>query len=115
MPYIKQEKRDTLDKAIDNLHKILVDLEVDDDTNNMEGNLNYSVTRLLRMCYGKSYGEINDAIGVLQCIMLEHYRTIAAPYEDQKKFENGDVEVNLGSEQLSEIVIEKKPDEEPGC
>lgn len=108
MPYIKQEKRDCLDVAINGLHKALVDLEVDDDTNNMEGNLNYSITRLLRMCYGKSYGEINDAIGVLQCIMLEHYRTVAAPYENQAKHNNGDVEVNLGSEQLDEIVIEKK-------
>lgn len=108
MPYINQFKRDCLDAAVDNLHKALVDLELDDDTNNMEGNLNYSITRLLRTCYGKSYGEINDAIGVLQCIMLEHYRTIAVPYEDQKKFENGDVEVNLVSEQLDEIVIEKK-------
>lgn len=115
MPYITQIKRGELDKAVDNLHKVLVDLELDDDTNNMEGNLNYSITRLLRTCYGKSYGEINDAIGVLQCIMMEHYRTVAAPYEDQKKFENGDVEINLVSEQLDEIVIEQKCDDDNGC
>lgn len=115
MPYIKQEKREVLDKAVDNLHKVLVDLEIDDDTNNMEGNLNYAITLLLRSCYGKSYREINDAIGMLQCVMLEHYRTMAAPYEDQKKFENGDVEVNPVSERLKEIVIKKKSDEEPGC
>jgi len=112
VPYINQSKRDLLDAAIDNLHKVLVDLELDDDNNNMEGNLNYSITRLLRTCYGKSYGEINDAIGMLQCVILEHYRTIAAPYEDQKKFENGDVEANLVVEKLSEIVVEQLPDEE---
>jgi len=115
MPYIKQEKRKVLDKAVDTLHKVLVNLEIDDDMNNMEGNLNYAITLLLRSCYGNSYREINDSIGVLQCIMLEHYRTVAAPYEDQKKFENGDVEVNLVSEQLDEIVIKKSSDEEAGC
>jgi len=116
VPYINQLKRDVLDAAVDNLHKVLVDLELDDDTNNMEGNLNYTITRLLRTCYGKSYGEINDAIGMLQCVMMEHYRTIAAPYEDQKKYENGDVEVNLASEYLDEIVIEQKPtDGGDGC
>ena len=115
MPYIAQSKRDMLDNSIDKLHRVLVELEIDDDTNNMEGNINYSITRLLRMCYGESYRDINDVIGVLECIKLEHYRTKAAPYEDQKKFENGDVEVNLESEWLDEIVVEKKPDEDVGC
>jgi len=114
VPYIKQIKRDTLDKAVDNLHKVLVNLELDDDTNNMEGNLNYSLTRLLRTCYGESYSEINDAIGVLQCVMMEHYRTVAAPFEDQKKYENGDVEINHISERLDEIVIKQKPNDTDG-
>jgi len=115
MPYIKQVKREVLDIAINDLHKALVDLELDDDMNNMEGNLNYSITRLLRMCYGESYGEINDAIGVLQCVMLEHYRTMAAPYENQARHDNGDIETNLGIETLAEIIIEVKPDEDIGC
>lgn len=114
MPYIKQEKRDMLDPAINDLHKALVELEMDDESNNMEGNLNYLITRLLRMCYGKSYGEINDAIGVLQCVMLEHYTTIAIPYEKQKKFDNGDVEANLVNEKLKEIVV-KKNENDVGC
>ena len=107
MPYIDPSKRKSIDLAVDTLHKTLVDLEVDDDINNMEGNLNYTITRLLRMCYGKSYGEINDAIGMLQCVMLEHYRTVATPYEEQKKFENGDVEIRNNDETLAEVVIEK--------
>lgn len=115
MPYIAQDKRTILDPVINNLHDALVGLEMDDESNNMEGNLNYTITRLLRMCYGDSYGEINDAIGVLSCVMMEHYRTKAVPYEEQKKFDNGDVEVNLSSETLSEIVVEKKTDTEPGC
>jgi len=118
MPYIKQIKRDTLDSVIDSLHKALVELEVDDESNNMEGNLNYTITRLLRMCYGQSYGEINDAMGMLQCVMLEHYRTVAVPYENQKIYENGDVDVNLPSERLSEVVVRKTDNDctdDSGC
>lgn len=109
MPYIKSEKRHVLDPHIDNLHNELVGLECDDPMNNMEGNLNYIITRLLRKVYGKSYAEINAAIGMLECCKLEHYRTIAAPYEDQKKFENNDVEpIQSAVEVLSEIVVEKQ-------
>jgi len=115
MPYIIQEKRDRLDSTIDALHKILVDIELDDDTNNMEGNLNYIVTRLIRKCYGQSYGEMNDAIGMLSCVMLEHYRTIVAPYEKQKEFENGGIEIDTPKEILSEVVVRKESDDGAGC
>ena len=105
MPYIVKEKRHVLDPHIDNLHRELVGLESDDPMNNMEGNLNYIITALLRKVYGKSYAEINAAIGMLECCKLEHYRTVAAPYEDQKKFDNGDVEpVQSAAERLTEIV-----------
>ena len=41
MPYIKQEKRDVLDPIIDELHRTITELELDDpDGNNTEGNLN---------------------------------------------------------------------------
>lgn len=92
MPYVKQEKRDALDSAITELHRALLDLELDDPQNNMEGNLNYTLTALLNKVYSSpSYREINDAIGMLECMKLEYYRRKAAPYEDQKAFENGDV------------------------
>lgn len=95
MPYIKQEKRDVLDPVIEDLHHELVGLEMDDETNNMEGNLNYAITRLLMMVYGTEsstrYSEINDAMGVLSCIQHEFYRKVAAPYENQKEFETGPV------------------------
>lgn len=93
MPYVPQIKRDDLDPVIDELHSRLVDLQLDDPNNNMEGNLNYILTRLIRKVYTVgNYREINDCVGMLFCVALEHYRTKAAPYEDQKKFENGDVE-----------------------
>ena len=105
MPYILQPKRTVLDPIIDELHTALVDLEADDDSNNLEGNLNYLITRLLRKCYGTSYREINDAVGMLECCKLEYYRKVAAPYEDQKEFENGSVDANNTPIILNEVVV----------
>lgn len=95
MPYIVDEKRQRLDPSIERLHKALVDLQLDDEENNMEGNINYALTRLLMMVYGDKegtwYAQINDAMGVLECVKQEFYRKVAAPYEDQKEFDNGEV------------------------
>lgn len=95
MPYITQTKREVLDPDIDRLHHALVDLEYDDPENNTEGNINYVITRLLMMVYGDKngtrYSQINDALGVLECVKQEFYRKVASPYEDQKEFENGEV------------------------
>ena len=38
-----------------------------------------------------NYADINSAIGVLECAKLELYRRQAAPYEDKKIEENGEV------------------------
>lgn len=107
MPYISQTKRVTLDPLIDAMHQELVNLETDDENNNMEGNMNYLITRLIRKVYGQSYREINDAMGMLECVKLEHYRTMAVPYEDQKKYENGDVEAVNTPVILNEVVVEE--------
>ena len=105
MPYIIQYKRDRLDPLINAVHTELVNLESDGDFNNMEGNMNYLITRLIRMVYGQSYREVNDAMGLLECIKQEHYRTQAAPYEDQKRFENGDVDATVKPIVLEETVV----------
>lgn len=111
MPYIIQSKRDVLDPAIEHLHNTLVDMELDDMLdNNMEGNLNYTITRLLMMVYGDAtytrYSHINDALGVLECVKQEFYRKVAAPYEDQKEFENGPVVRMLKpAEQVGEVTV----------
>ena len=58
------------------------------------GELNYKITKLcsLYLCHqGKRYEHINAVVGVLECAKLEMYRRIAAPYENQKIEENGDV------------------------
>lgn len=91
MPYIVPEKRTVLDPAIIDLVDGFRQLESDDPDNNFEGNVNYAITRLLVLAYGKtSYRDINDVVGALECCKLEFYRR-KAYYEDQKCFENGDV------------------------
>lgn len=89
MPYIERDKRKQLLPEIDALAKAIESLgEVH------PGNVNFAISKLLHYLYmydGVSYANINEAIGVLECVKQELYRRLAAPYEDQKKEENGDV------------------------
>lgn len=119
MPYIAQEKRLDLNKAIDVLHHALVNQEIDDPENCMEGNINYAITRLIRMVYGTKentkYTYLNDVTGLLMNIMLEHYITQAVPYEAQKKYENGDVETPYRATMVEETVVELDPNGRSEC
>lgn len=78
-PYIPEYKRNSLDSF------------VSPDT---VGELNYAFTSIIN-CYlsdnGLSYDSINDIVGAIECAKLELYRRIAAPYEDKKKDQNGEV------------------------
>jgi hypothetical protein len=79
MPYIKQYLRDEIENG-----SIPIDA----------GQLNYVITSLCNLYLeeiGKTYTSINEVVGVLECAKLELYRRIAAPYEDEKIKENGDV------------------------
>ena len=87
MPYIKAEKRKKYAKAIGELTKILKSLPPEE----IDGELNYVVTKLLKAVYPLRYFNINKAVGVLECIKLEYYRRVAVPYEDSKILKNGDV------------------------
>lgn len=96
MPYIKKEDR----KDFDSLVNALVDLvhEKSISTCSPEcGNLNYIITTLLNKTYNYDicprYADYNEMVGVLECAKLELYRRTAAPYEDVKINENGDVYV----------------------
>ena len=91
MPYITQCKREVLNPAIDQLLNALRELECDDPSNDMGGNLNYAFTKILHQCYGERYAEMAQAVSVLEMCKLEYYRKVAAPYESQKEFENGSV------------------------
>jgi len=80
MPYINRERR----KAI------LTGAKPQD-----AGELNFAITslvdRYLEDKGGIRYAHLNEVIGAIDCAKLELYRRVAAPYEDEKIAENGDV------------------------
>jgi len=87
LPYIKSENRKKYEKIIQELVGVLKSLPPEE----VDGDLNYVVTKLLKEVYPLRYYHINKAVGVLECIKLEFYRRVAAPYEDIKIKESGDV------------------------
>lgn len=84
MPYVAPEARSRLDAGAEPAEA---------------GELNYAITRIVDAYLKRSavidgrtrYAHLNEVIGVLECAKLELYRRIAAPYEDDKIAENGDV------------------------
>jgi hypothetical protein len=87
MPYIKPERRTKYTKVLEELTSMLKALPPEE----VDGELNYVVTRILKEVYPLRYYHINKAVGVLECIKQEFYRRVAAPYEDVKIKESGDV------------------------
>ncbi len=63
------------------------------------GELNYAITalvdRFLKDKNGFRYADLNEAIGAIECAKFELYRRVAAPYEDQKIVEAGDVYTSI--------------------
>lgn len=88
MPHIRQEQRDQLDPAIHLLVRAIRCLPIE-----MDGPLNYAITRLLLgiLPTHYRYSDLRDALGTLDAVKLEFYRKKVAPYEDEKALENGDV------------------------
>jgi len=93
MPYILQSQRQRLDPAIAELEIILCDLCEPKGGPDVaaDGMLNYIFTRLLQGGPLQSYVSLERAVGCLECCKLELYRRVAAPYEDKKAEENGEV------------------------
>ena len=87
MPYIKPERREKYKEALEELIGILKSLPAEE----VDGELNYVVTKIIKEVYPLRYFHLNKAIGVLECIKQEFYRRVAAPYEDEKIRESGDV------------------------
>jgi len=82
MPYIEPQLRIKIDETIDELARLI----------NGPGLLNYAMTRLWhRLLKDGSvrYTHLRNIIGDVVMAMLELYRMVAAPYEDQKGTENG--------------------------
>jgi hypothetical protein len=79
MPYINQHRRQRLAEGR--------------DAPRNTGELNYVITNIINEYYKYEggYSSINDVLGALEGAKLEFYRRAAAPYEDQKIQENGDV------------------------
>jgi len=91
MPYIKPEDRTLFESYFGDDYQDLAYAP------QSAGELNYLITRFLNRyinCgyHGLNYQKINDCIGVLECAKLELYRRVAAPYEDVKIDENGDID-----------------------
>lgn len=81
MPYITKAQRDSLGEKFVNYA-------------DNAGELNYQLTTIIYeyyMKHGGRYQQINDILGALEGAKLEFYRRVAAPYEDKKIIENGDV------------------------
>jgi len=80
MPYIVAKKRRILEPVV--------------SPSEHAGDLNFVISRLCNRYIktnGMCYAVVNEVIGVLECAKLELYRRVAAPYEDKKIEENGDV------------------------
>lgn len=80
MPYIELTDRDALESG--------------DVAPRTAGELNFVLTRLVDDYVernGLRYATLNEVVGVLECAKLELYRRLAAPYEDRKRQENGEV------------------------
>jgi hypothetical protein len=83
MPYINKDRRTSLQSG-----------SIPSDGVISPGDLNYMFTCLINKYVahrGTNYQAINDVVGALEGAKLEFYRRVAAPYEDQKILENGDV------------------------
>lgn len=85
MPYISKPNRKFID---DNMESITIEI-------NSEGDLNYTIFRLLDEFVadngGPSYINYNKVMGVLDCCAREYYRRRVAPYEDKAIERNGDI------------------------
>ena len=58
------------------------------------GDLNFMICDLVESFLyrkGLTYANINECAGAIECAKLEIYRRIAAPYENGKATQNGDV------------------------
>lgn len=87
MPYISQDRRE----------KILAG-----ERPQNAGELNFAITVIvdnyLQDQGGIRYAHLNEVVGAMECAKLELYRRLAAPYEDRKIAEAGDVyQSNAGS------------------
>ena len=99
MPYVKSDFRETLDPAIRELARRVVEIaRTMPEETAFAGLLNYACTSLaMHVVEGRfgriRYGTIATVTGVFKNVADEFYRRVAAPYEDRQIGVNGDVEL----------------------
>ena len=84
MPYITQDKRDSLDPHLAELARSVA----------TEGELNYCIYKLSCLLIdkmGESYSNYSLCSSAMEHAKLEWYRRRVAPYEDKKIHENGNI------------------------
>jgi hypothetical protein len=106
MPYIEESKREMVDGCIselvlcmkstlltaENINVFNLDKLDNKDILESAGVMNYCFTRIINKMMGEiSYPKIAIMTGILENIKQEFYRRAAAPYEDRKISQNGDV------------------------
>ena len=92
MPYISKKHRVPLEPAIDALADTIQSVYSANEAQQKDGLVNFAVTELLNKLYPNArYTDLNEIVGVLECIKLEYYRKRISPYEDLKESENGAV------------------------
>ena len=89
MPYIIQQNRTVLEERLKPILNLSRDL--------FAGELHYILTRIVDeyahqvRVGGVCYDSIKDVLGTLEAVKQEFYRRVAAPYEDMKRNQNGEV------------------------
>ncbi len=94
MPYIDQDARTHIENCVVPLGAEL----------NGPGELNFAVTSLVLSYLGlmpadsdwertgkPRYRNFNEVVGAIECVKLELYRRAIAPYENEKRDQNGEV------------------------
>jgi|TARA_B100001971_G_scaffold108583_1_gene99750 hypothetical protein len=87
MPYIDKKKRTKYEKGLTEILSVLNKVPKE----NVDGELNYVISMMLKDIYKPSYHNYNKAIGVLESVKLEFYRREVASYENKKIKENDDI------------------------
>ena len=87
MPYIEEKDRKFYTEPLDSVTRILGAYSWAD------GHVNYVITNIVLAWWRSAprYLTIARIMGCLICVMFEFYRRVAAPYENQKIRDNGDV------------------------
>jgi hypothetical protein len=87
LPYIKPKNREKYGEVLEELITILKSVPLEQ----LDGELNFVITKILKEVYQLRYFHLNRAMGVLESVKQEFYRRVVAPYENEKIKESGDV------------------------